>query len=247
MTGFQSLVAENSSLSVTQSFSFIVSVNVGVGLASCLSFVGSITIMLSFSCFRELRTTGRFLLFNLSVADMAIAVSNLTGVITAFHYVGTNESQSEHDQETLCVIESSINLYATDCSVLWTIAVMLYVYLTVACVNHSTKANRILAVTMLAFCWGVPLIVVCTFLGKGFFKFDPTFSGGYFCTYISEGQWKIIQVAVGYEMFLYLAFTLLPVLSVAFVYHSKCKVNNKRTHYVYPWSLSLLLFSLTFN
>lgn len=227
MSAIQSDTAENSSFSsITHSFSFIVWVNVGVGLTSCLSFAGSFTIILSFSCFRELRTTGRFLLFNLSVADMVLAVSNLAGVVMTFHFINRNESQAAADHQTMCAIESSINLYATDCSILWTIAVMLYVYLSVACVNCSARANRVLAFIMLIFCWGLPLIIVCAFLAKGLFRFDPDHSRGYYCTYISEGEWKLIQVAVGYEMFLCLAFIMLPVLSVAFAYHSQWKVRN---------------------
>ena len=243
MRGIQSDAAENSSFStVTHSLSFIVWINVGVGLTSCLSFAGSLTIMLSFSCFRELRTTGRFLLFNLSFADMALAVSNLAGVVMTFHFVSANETQAGADGgQTLCTIQSSINLYSTDCSVLWTIAVMLYVYLSVACVNRSSRANRILAFVVLILCWGLPLIVVCAFLGKGFFKFDPDHSQGYYCTYISEGEWKLVQVVVGYEIFLYLAFTLLPALSVAFVYHRQWKVGKWPLNTV---SLRLLIFSL---
>ena len=155
MSEIQNNADKNSSLSSTMhSLSSIVCVNVVLGLTSCLSFAGSLTIMLSFSCFRERRTTGRFLLFNLSVADMALALSNLAEVIMNFHFVSVNKSQAEANHRTMCATQSSINLYAADCSVLWTVAVMLYVYLSIACVNCSARSNRILAFIMLILCWG---------------------------------------------------------------------------------------------
>ena len=61
----------------------------GVSMASCaLSIVGSLLIIASFLCFKELRSLGRQILVNISAMDLGVAIANLVGAAVYFdaHY-----------------------------------------------------------------------------------------------------------------------------------------------------------------
>ena len=59
--------------------SFFIAIDVAIVTTCILSILGAGSIMVSFLWFKELRTTSRFLLFHLSIADAVVAVTNLIG------------------------------------------------------------------------------------------------------------------------------------------------------------------------
>ena len=59
----------------------VIAVRVGVGTSSFLSVLGAVLVIASYAAFRDLRTTSRLLLVNLSVADLTVSVSHLVGLI----------------------------------------------------------------------------------------------------------------------------------------------------------------------
>ena len=67
--------------SVTSSTAVVLGIRVGVGTASSLSLIGSALIIFTFVAYRDLRTTARQLLVNLSIADFLVASSHLVGLL----------------------------------------------------------------------------------------------------------------------------------------------------------------------
>ena len=65
-----------------------------VGVTCFLSIVGAILIILSYVCFKNLRTRAREVLFHLSLMDLGVAAANFIGDIVYFdqfyHINGTN-------------------------------------------------------------------------------------------------------------------------------------------------------------
>ena len=71
---------ENNS-SPSQSLGVVIGIRVGVGASSFLSVLGASLVIASYAVFRDLRTTGRLLLVNLSVADLLVSASHLVGLV----------------------------------------------------------------------------------------------------------------------------------------------------------------------
>ena len=209
----------------SQTLEFLIAINVAVGITCLLSVLGAGAIILSFLFFRELRTTSRFLLFNLSIADTIVAVSNIVGVTSSYQFIGLN--RTHHSPTSSCVFSAIVGLYATDSSILWTIAVMLYISFLMCCRRRVTVAmDRLIAVVLMVVCWGLPLVVVIAYGVKGFFGFEPGLSPG-FCTIVTIENYSYPVVALlGYDVFLFAAFIILPLLSVIFVCQFKCKVQS---------------------
>ena len=212
----------------SQTLHFLIAINVAVGITCLLSFVGAGAIILSFLCFRELRTTSRFLLFNLSIADAIVAVSNIVGATSSYQFIGIN--QTHHSPTTPCIFSATAGLYATDSSILWTIAVMLYICLLTCCRRSViVVVDRLTVVVLMVICWCLPLVVVIVYSVKGYFGFEPGFSPG-FCTIVNINNERMHSHAIiailGYDVFLFIAFITLPLLSVIFVCQFKCKVST---------------------
>lgn len=218
------LLTNSSSLQYpAQTKDFIIVLNVAVGITCLLSIFGASTIILSFLFFKELRTTSRFLLFNLSTADLIVAVSNLVGASTSYKFEGINQTQPGSSVDFLCEFEAFFGLYGTDASILWTIVLLAYLYITLACYRPSVLWNRIISIICMIFCWGIPFIVAVVFIVEGYFGFEPGFSPG-FCTVVIMNKSQIYRAIIGYEIFLYPSFVVLPILCTVFICHSQCKV-----------------------
>ena len=213
-----------------QSRDFIIALHVTIGVICLLSILGSGSIILSFLLFKELRTASRFLLFNLSIADLIVAVINSIGAATSYKFVGVNETKAGDMADRLCVFQASVGLYGTDCSILWTVVFMMYLYISVACYRPSLKINRILIILLMIVCWGLPMVIVVVFTIKQYFGFEPGYSPG-FCSIVNNDQSQFFRIVIGYEMFLYSSFLVLPGLSVAFICHIYCKVYGYTYNY----------------
>ena len=201
---------------------FFIARNVAIGITCLLSIVGSLAIMASFVFFRQHRTVTRFLLFNLSLADFLVAIVNLVGVSTSYKYIDANETlHATFRNNATCVVTGGLGIYAADSSILWTIAVISYLYLALACCRPSRTANVIVGLVLLVFCWGVPMIVLIYLTVKRYFGYEPGLSPG-FCTFVRESNSNTTEEyisIIGYQMFLYPAFVILPLLSFIFIIH----------------------------
>ena len=217
------LSAQQGGPSPTQDLGFIIALNVSVGIMCLLSILGSTSIILSFILFKELRTTGRFILLNLSVADLIVALANLVGAATSYQFRHMNE-YSDMNNTLLCEIDAFFGLFATDSSILWTIVLLSYLYITLHCFRPSRLCFKVSMTICMIICWGLPLAISLWFIIKGYFGFQPGFSPG-FCTFMGGNNSKdIYRPIVGYEMFLYPSIIFLTTLSIIFFCHSKCKV-----------------------
>ena len=209
----------------TQKMAFVIALNTAVGITCLLSILGSMAIILSFVLFKELRTTGRFILLNLSLADLIVAIANLIGAATSYKFHDMDDTKLSNGNKLLCEIDAFFSLFATDSSILWTIVLLTYLYVTIRCCRISLCWNRIIIIICMIVCWCLPLAISLWFIIEGYFGFQAGFSPG-FCTFTASNKSEIYRPIVGYEMFLYPSFIILPILCIAFVCHSKCKVSS---------------------
>ena len=63
----------------TLRYSFFIAIDIAIVITCILSILGAGAIIVSYLGFKELRTTSRFLLFHLSIADAVVAIANMIG------------------------------------------------------------------------------------------------------------------------------------------------------------------------
>ncbi len=158
-----------------------VAIRVVVGITCAFSMLGALLIILSYVCFKKIRTKSRQILVHLSVADFGVACANFIGVCVYFdQYIrhcplesqlGINHTHSEDELVfngvnthtscdvllQLCKAQAFIAAYSTLASVLWTLSLAVYIY----CLVFYTSKKVHLKVIWVAFifCWGMPLLV----------------------------------------------------------------------------------------
>ena len=108
-----------------------------VGAVCVLSMVGSLTVILSYWCIKEMRSEARQILINLSLMDFCVGLSNLVGIVVNFdgyYYVDSSTSKLRPNTkivDVMCKAQAFVALCSTLSSVFWTIALALYMYLLV--------------------------------------------------------------------------------------------------------------------
>jgi hypothetical protein len=230
------MTSNNSSLYPAQDLGFRIALNTSVGIISILSIVGSVLIIASFVLFKDLQSASRFLLLNLSIATLIVPLSDLVGIGFSLSYGGLHNATNISQNDTACKFQAFVSLYAVDCSILWTIAFLAYLYISLSCCQPTKLGNGIIITICMIICWGVPLPIAVVFLAKDYFAYTPDFSPGY-CTIFSENRSELYRVIVGYDMFLYIAYTVLPILCVVFLCHSQYrhhKVNHMHNYLQLP-------------
>ena len=138
---------------------------------SSLSICGALLIILSFICFRDVRTKAREVLCNLSLADFGVGCSNLIGAIVHLpqyirhcNDVDLNWNSSIPDQplpcstyNNLCKAQAFFVSYCTISSFLWSMLLAMYIY-TLVIDNGRVLAYR-LVMFGYVFCWGMAALV----------------------------------------------------------------------------------------
>ncbi|XP_076465788.1 G-protein coupled receptor 157-like [Babylonia areolata] len=136
-------------------------------VSSSLSVVGCCVIIGAHAAFRKLRTTGRAMLVQLSVADMLTAVGNLLGVLWYLF----RDSRVLNRSMAYCVTQSAWTIFSSIASFMWTMAIA--VAMCVAIVSHRpTTADRYWTLFLIV-CWGLPAVVTTTALSCRVLGYDP--------------------------------------------------------------------------
>ena len=146
---------------------FILLLQVAVGTVCVLSILGSALIIFTFVFFRDLRTTARHFLANLSVADCIIAASHLIGLFANYRRFLCDAESSEHDVS--CTLQAAATMFGTLAAFAWTLAIAVYMW---SIVVLRRKAATWSIVLSYAVCWGVPAAMVIGYGAAGYFGFD---------------------------------------------------------------------------
>ena len=219
-----------------------------VGLSCCLSVVGALLIILSYVLFKSLRSRARLVLVHLSLMDLGVSLMNLLGNIIHFdsYYVhnapsasaSTNETNTVRDESSLicrvyyppessairqtCTAQAFLAQYFTYGSVLWTIALAVFIYFVIIHYRRSYVKN-VLRVSYVV-CYGLP-VVICVWL---FFTDRLGYSpkNGLWCSIILEQHNKKDTYAAffGYDLWIYLAFLVVPIFFIAVKLYIREKV-----------------------
>ena len=138
---------------------FTTAVKACVGITCLLSFLGASLIIFTYVAFKDLRTTARQILVNLSVADILVVTSHFLGLFTnydRFLYVDPEVAT----QDVWCSIQAAVDLFGSISVCLWTTA--LAAHLVSVVVFERLVGRKVLAVIYLV-CWGVPAAFTIVF------------------------------------------------------------------------------------
>ena len=200
-----------------------------VGITCCLSIIGALLIILSYVCFKELRTRARTILLHISIMDLGVAASNLVGASVYFDQYYNNPnclpdgiqadphicpvSDTIHD---LCVAQAFLSVYFTLGSIMWTICLSVYLYFLL--VHYRTKlAQRSLCFSYI-FSYCMPLFISLWLLLTGRFGYSPYDTECWCGMKINNPltrEGEIFLVVFGYDLWIYLTIVLVPILSAS--------------------------------
>ena len=204
-----------------------------VCITCSFSSIGSLLIIFTYVLFRELRTKVRLILLHLSFMDLGVALSNLIGAAFDFddyYFKQVGNATVPMDPglkvKIFCKTQAFFALYSTYGSVFWTNWLAVYIYFTVVHISPA-KTNRMLWFAYM-FCYLMPLGISLWQLLTGRLGVTPYGSGGW-CSIIDvdpmSGKKHYLSVSLGYDMWIYLTFILVPVLFIGIRSHIGLQVS----------------------
>ena len=179
-----------------------------ISIISCsLSIVGSLFIIASFLCFKELRSLGRQILVNISAMDLGVALANLVGAAVYFdgYYMMQNNCTTKYTPvfsstwkardnllgngshvicpksgiiDGLCISQAFFSVYFTYASILWTNSLSIYLYLRIVH-NSTTHLARSSLRFSYVFCYLMPLFLSVWLVLSGKLGYSPYESSGW--------------------------------------------------------------------
>ena len=204
-------------------------VKVIAAITCVLSVVGSVSIILSYVCYKSLRTKAREVVVHISLMDLMAALANFIGIVVNFNallYTVNNDSTPTGNVNNLCIAQAAFAMYGTLASILWTIAIAIYFYVQIM-VEDNKMAQRFVYWFYIV-CYGLPLLMTIWFGASGKIGHSPIGGSGW-CSLIIEpkvGERDRIALFFGNTLWIYLSFILIPVICVSVIAYLRIQVRN---------------------
>ena len=194
-----------------------------------LSILGSLLIILSYIVFKSLRSKVRFLLVNLSIMDFGVGCANLFGLLYRYQDHLSNSSDTSRlltdSAQRVCLTQAFFAICCTLSSIIWTILLSSYLYLLIA--HQRSLYTKYAFLPFYALGYGVPLLLTLWLLLTNRLGYAPYNSAGW-CTVkatdTSGLNPDVYITVIGYDLWIYMSFVLVPVFCVAVHLHIKHKV-----------------------
>ena len=203
-------------------------------LSSSASIVGCLLIILTYWCWRDLRTTSRTILLCIAIADLTTALGYVFGSSTYLHceFYGISRYHCNIDKSGLgmsskcrstyadmCRWQSFVTTWSSVCSFFWTTILAFYLYMTI--VHKLYKLVRKMMPLFHVLSWGVSLALCITAIVEKWFGpsvddtsvswcfvGDKTYIEGYNTTKLmyTVGSQRMLQLVMGkgWEMTCYI-------------------------------------------
>ena len=115
----------------------------------------------------------------------------------------------------LCVAQAFLAHYFTQASVLWTISLAVFLYFLI--VHHRTPLAKYSLRLSYILCYGLPVIICVWLVLTNRFGYSPNNTG--WCSILQLNSQTlapdIFAVVVGYDLWVYLAITMVPIIYLA--------------------------------
>ena len=216
-------------------------VRIVAGITCGLSVIGSLLIILSYLCFRGLRSRARQILLHISIMDLGVGVANLVGLMinynkyfehTGCFSLSTGSCPANVTTiKNVCLSQACFAFYFTYGSVLWTICLTVYLYFLIVH-NGENKAKYMLYFSYI-FCYLMPLLLTLWLLMTNRLGYAPYSSAGWCGIILKDpvtGYKDRFASCLGYDLWIYLAIILVPILSISVHIFIKLEVSYKAVH-----------------
>ena len=200
-----------------------------VVITTCvLSLLGSIFIILIYTCCNSLRTVGKQMLVHISIMTTGLSLSNLIGLLVNFDQYFYDPGSGEQRfpgflVRVTCDLESFFAVYFTSGAIMWTVGLSLFLYFKI--VHYGTPAVSTCAQwTTMVWCYVLPLVlsmwkILTMRLGYSRSPFATEgWCGEKLAGLHDHGPGDAANVYttfIGYDIWMYMAYILIPTLSLA--------------------------------
>ncbi|XP_072464884.1 G-protein coupled receptor 157 isoform X1 [Notamacropus eugenii] len=175
-----------------------------VVLLSCvLSFLGSSLLIGTHALWPDLRSRARQLLLFLSLADLLSAASYFYGVFQDFQTTTWD-----------CVVQGALSTFANTSSFFWTVAIAIYLYLTIVRSNQGPWSGSRLLCCFHIISWGVPLAITATAVALKKIGYDASDVSVGWCWVNIEVEDRLLWMLLAGKLWEMLAYLVLPVLYI---------------------------------
>lgn len=151
-------------------------VKVLTAVTCTISIVAACWIIVTYLAFKDLRTAGRQLLLNLSIADILVAGSHFVGVMANYERFIYNSTESVSAHDPLCVSQAAVTMFSSIASFLWTMSIA--VYMLAVALSTNQKILKRMVVVIYVISWGVPVPFVVVSAATKTLGFQYTGSTG---------------------------------------------------------------------
>ncbi|XP_036084215.1 solute carrier family 2, facilitated glucose transporter member 5 isoform X3 [Rousettus aegyptiacus] len=203
-----------------------------VVLLSCvLSALGSGLLVATHALWPDLRSRARRLLLFLSLADLLSAASYFYGVLQDF----TGPSWD-------CVLQGALSTFANTSSFFWTVAIALYLYLSIVRATRGPRAGHLLW-TFHVVSWGVPLAITVAAVTLKKIGYDASDVSVGWCWIDLAAEDRVLWMLLTGKLWELLAYVTLPVLYLLIRKH----INRARLTLVLALATLIAAFGSSFQ
>lgn len=173
--------------------------------AASLSILGSLTIIITFCLWPDVRTKSRFMIVFISFGDLLVASSNIIGIFL-------------NNDLITCEIQATVNIAAILSSFFWTVYLSLYFYLTI-CKKITERTEKITMWLFHVTAWGIPVVIAAVGFGVQAVGNSQDMVSSGWCWIKSESGkawwWTVLWMSIagkGWEILAYIAISVFCVL-----------------------------------
>lgn len=217
----------------SESSGYVTALQTIVATTCVLSILGASLIIYSYLAYPEIRTRARHMLLHLSIADLFVAVPNLIGVLVHYHSAARQGHESSrdvtHHDSTFCIVQAAFTVFGGEASIFWTVAVAVYMYVLIVLRRPGLGLKVVIASCVV--CYLLPLVLTLALGLNGNLGYEVGATPG-FCAIkgskhshnTTNVEVEVYPIIIGYDVWLYLSFIILPILYIAIRCHVKVKV-----------------------
>ncbi|XP_003471268.3 G-protein coupled receptor 157 [Cavia porcellus] len=175
-------------------------VRVAVLLSCTLSALGCGLLVATHALWPDLRSRARRLLLFLSLADLLSAASYFYGALRDF--AGPSWD---------CVLQGALSSFANTSSFFWTMAIALYLYLSIVHAARGPRADHLFWVFHVV-SWGIPLTITVAAVTLNKIGYDASDVSVGWCWVDLEAEDRLLWLLLTGKLWELLAYVTLPVL-----------------------------------
>lgn len=141
----------------------ITGIKVVTGIACTISIAAACWVITTYIVFKDLQTTARQLLVNLSIADILVAGSHFVGAMGNYerfipYYNNGSDRIYASAHDPLCISQGAVTMFSSIALFLWTMCIAMYIL--ALTLSVSKKILKRMVVVMYMVCWGIPIPIV---------------------------------------------------------------------------------------